>query len=214
MLEHETDPRVRGVIALALAETGDVSVTPRLLEMLRKERLEGSWAAADALIALNDRSVIQELVRWYESVQSKNDRKSVADKERMIYILGWLRAEEAQALKQNAWSARSPKIVGRGVDLTWLLRPSDGDTAFLRERLQHIVTSPPQHPAVLGPWADEWVQKRLVRALTGLGITAAVPDLQRLQAHIPLRPEPDDPAKRDRLVEAVEDAVAELEARS
>ena len=35
-----------------------------------------------------------------------------------------------------------------------------------------------------------------------------------IQAPIPLRLEPDDRAKRDRLVEAVEEAVAELEARS
>jgi hypothetical protein len=102
------------------------------------------------------------------------------------------------------------------VDLTWLLRPAERDTAYLLERLQHIVDSPTQRPAELGPWADEWVQKRLVRALVGLSVTAALPDLRRLQSHIAgrLKPKDKDAPKRDRLVEAVNDAIAELEARS
>lgn len=217
LLEDQTDSRVRGTIALALAETGEKSVTPRLLKMLREERREASWGAADGLIALNDRSIINELIEWYQRVESKNDRKTVADKERIIYILGWMRAEEAQTLKQSAWHARSSKIVGRGVDLTWLLRPAEGDTAFLLQSLERIVVSLPQEPAELGPWRDEWVQKRLVRALTGLGITAALPDLRRLQEHIPLRSAHTNTinaAKRDRLVEAVNIAIADLEARS
>ncbi len=99
MLVNETEGRVRGTIALALAETGEVSVTPRLVEMLRNERGEASWGAADGLIALNDRSVIAELVNWYQAVQSKNDIQHAADKWRILYILGWMHAEQGTGVE-------------------------------------------------------------------------------------------------------------------
>jgi len=206
MLVNEREARVRGVIALALAETGDASVTPRLVEMLRKERGEASWGAADGLIALNDRSVIPELVGWYQAVQSKNDIQHAADKWRILYILGWMHAEQGQTLKQDAWNSCWPRIVGRGIDLTWLLPPAEGDTAFLPERLNHLVSSLPES----GPWADEWVQKRLVRALMRLNVTAAVPDLQRLRER--LRQATGKSAKRERLSKTVRDAIEALEA--
>ncbi len=206
MLGNEREARVRGVIALALAETGEASVTPRLVEMLRKERGEASWGAADGLIALNDRSVIPELVSWYQAVQSKNDIQHAADKWRILYILGWMHAEQGQTLKQDAWNSRWPRIVGRGIDLTWLLPPAEGDTAFLLERLQLIASNPPE----AGPWADEWVQKRLVRALLRLNVTAALPDLQRLRER--LRLATGKSAKRERLSKTVRDAIEALEA--
>jgi len=148
------------------------------------------------------------LVKWYHAVQSKNDIKHAADKWRILYILGWMHAEQGQALKQDAWNSSWPRIVGRGIDLTWLLQPAEGDTAFLLERLQHIAYNPPES----GPWADEWVQKRLVRALVRLGVTAALPDLQRLRDR--LRSAAGKSARRERLNTAVRDAIAELEARS
>jgi HEAT repeat protein len=207
MLENETGARVRGAIALALAETGDPSVTPQLMEMLRKERGEASWGAADGLIALNDRSVIPKLVQWYQAIQSKNDIRHAADKWRILYILGWMHAEEGQVLKQDAWNSRWPRLVGRGIDLTWLLRHAEGDGAFLLERLQYILTNPVKPD----PWTDEWVQKRLVRALARLGVTAALPDLQRFNEQ--LRAVSGKSAKLERLTKAVAESVESLMAQ-
>jgi len=148
------------------------------------------------------------LVKWYHAVQSKNDIKHAADKWRILYILGWMHAEEGQVLKQDAWNSSWPRIVGRGIDLTWLLQPAEGDTAFLLERLQHIASNPPES----GPWADEWVQKRLVRALARLGVTAALPDLQLLSER--LRSATKKSARRERLIKTVREAIENLKTQS
>ena len=98
-LKKETDDRVRGAISLALAETGNPEVAPCLLEMFKKEYRTASWAAADALIALNHRVVISELIDWYQELQNKHDPTNRARMQRILYVLGWMHAEEAQVLK-------------------------------------------------------------------------------------------------------------------
>ena len=222
-LELETDDRVRGAIALALAEVGDPEAAPCLLKMFKNEYGQASWAAADALIALNQRPVIPELTCWYRELQGKNDPRSRARKGRILYVLGWMHAEEAQALKPSARAASDPRIIGRAVDLTWLLRPEQGDECYLIDQLSLILASSPEQPQELGPWADEWLQKRLVRALQKLRVTAALPDLRLLLEHLRSRATPKKPvngsqiwweleaAKRERLVEAVGDAITDLQ---
>ena len=84
LLDRVRNPRVKSIVALALGETGSRKATSELLEMLKQARRQGSWAAADALIALNDAAIIPELIQWYD------ETKSDADRERIIYILGCL----------------------------------------------------------------------------------------------------------------------------
>lgn len=223
-LERETNPRVRGVIALALAEAGVQEAAPRLVEMLRQEGGEASWPAADALIALNNRTVIPDLVQWYQNMHEKNESRAKANKHRLLYILGRMHAEEAQVIKQAALDSTAAKLVGRGIDLMWLLRPVAEDQRFLWEQLQQVLDSSPDHPETLGLWADEWLQKRIVRAIQYLHLVSFLPDLKTLQTHVRARPSPllagqgnlpleKTGPKRERLIEAVQEAIEELERR-
>ena len=80
---------------------------------------------------------------------------------------------------EHPWRAQRVEV-GRGVDLTWLLQPAKGDTALLLKQLHHILAGSIKPD----PWADDWVQKRLVRALAKLGVMAALPNLLRLREQL------------------------------
>lgn len=207
LLARVKNPRLQSVIALTLGDTKDREVAAGiLLEMLKTGRRERSWAAADALIALNDPAVVPDLLRWYDEGYTHRDR------ERAVYILGWLHAEEARTLLPRALANPDHKVVGRAVDLTWQLEPDGGDVPLLMQRLEQIVNSDPGRPEALGPWRDEWVQKRVVRALSKRGGPGVVPLLERLLEHVAGRPVPrgQQAVKRTKLVESIEEALRVL----
>jgi hypothetical protein len=204
-LHKVKNPRLRGIIALALGETGSQRVRDELLEMLRAERRAGSWMAADALIALNDAAVIPQLIQWYHETQSG------ADKERVLYILGWMHAEEARTLLSDGLKSSRYKNVGRAVDLMWLLSPVESDISYLQGQLHSILARDPLRIEGLGPWSNEWVQKRLVRTLEKRGVVGAVPDLYRLQDHVAARGKSKDSVNRGKLVDAINVAIRDLE---
>ena len=95
------------------------------------------------------------------------------------------------------------------MDLTWQLEPDVGDVPLLMERLEQIVNSDPGRPEALGPWRDEWVQKRVVRALSKRGGPGVVPLLEGLLEHVAGRPVPrgQQAVKRAKLVESIEEAL-------
>ncbi|MBN2393804.1 MAG: NACHT domain-containing protein [Anaerolineae bacterium] len=202
-LKKTKNPRVLSLIALALGETGSREVAAELMHMLKSARREGSWAAADALIALNDHSIVPELLAWYDEGYSHRDR------ERVLYILGWMRAEDARALLPKALASPDHKVVGRGLDLLWQLPPSPDDISLALSHLERILDSDPQQPK-LGPLGDEWVQKRLARVLSRRGSTDMIPYLEQLSAHIARRPPPVDTVKRQKLISSVEEALQTL----
>lgn len=229
-LAAETDVRVRGAVALGMAEanaeTGNApsaaAFAPPLLALFQQSGGTLGWAAADALIALNHRPLIPELIAMYTALQPKNDSTSRARKERLLYILGRMHAGEALALKAQALAARDPRLIGRAVDFMTFLPPEPGDEAYLRARLAAILASDPLQPAGLGPWADEWLQKRLVRNLVKLHLTGLTPALRQLQEHIQQRPAPVEnqrlpqpwrrkSASRKRLLQAVSEGLTELQ---
>jgi len=189
-LHKVKNPRLRGIIALALGETGSQRVRDELVKRLQSERRSGSWMAADGLIALNDAAVIPQLVQWYHETQSG------ADRERILYILGRMHAEEARALLSDGLSSSRYKNVGRAVDLMRLLSPVESDIPYLQGKLHSILASDPRKPEGLGPWRNEWVQKRLVRTLQRRGVVEALPDLRRLQDHVARRGEPKNSVER------------------
>ena len=84
-------------------------------------------------------------------------------------------------------------------------------TAFQEETGLSGLQHPPSDVGVLG---DGRSMAPLMRSIVALRSVRRVSRSANIQAPIPLRLEPDDRAKRDRLVEAGEDAVAELVARS
>jgi hypothetical protein len=123
-----------------------------------------------------------------------------------------MHAEEARVLQSRALASGKAKNLGRAVDLMWLLSPAEGDVAYLLERLNCILESDPERPQELGPWKDEWLQKRLVRALHKLGVRQALPALKALQAHLDRRGEPKDEIKRAKLESSIREAIRALEA--
>lgn len=205
LLKQVKNPRVKGVIALSLGETGSRQAVPDLLNMLRTARRQGSWAAADALIALNDPAIISDLVTWYK------ETKSAADKERILYILGWMHAEDARTIQPDALNSTRAKIVGRAIDLMWLLQPAEGDDTYLLEKLEFILKSDPHKSKMLGVWEDEWLQKRLVRALGRTGVAQAIGSLKNLQEHVDSRRDTKHTIKRKNLEESTKDAIRDLE---
>lgn len=199
------NPRLRGIIALALGETGSKRVCNELLDMLKSERKAGSWMAADALIAMNDTGVISQLLQMYQETLSG------ADKERILYILGWMHAEEGRTLLSDGLASTRYRNVGRAIDLMWLLNPVESDITYLMDKLHSILASVPHKPEELGPWRNEWVQKRLVRALHKRRTIGAVADLHRLLDHIAARVKPRDMVNRSKLVDAIKMAIRDLE---
>jgi hypothetical protein len=122
-----------------------------------------------------------------------------------------MHAEEARALVSQALASSAARVIGRGVDLLWQLQPSAGDAELLLERLQYVLQSDPLRPETLGPWANDWVQKRLVRALFRTRVAAAYPLLQHLQDHVAARGEPVEPVERDKLNDSIREALIVLE---
>ncbi len=233
-LAAETNARVRGAIALGAAEAGAqagaetgpavsaAALVAPLLDLFWQSGGTLSWAAADALVTLNHRPLIPELIAGYQALQPKNDSASRACKERLLYILGRMHAAEALVLKPGALAAHDPRIIGRAVDFMTFLPPEDGDEAYLRQRLADILASDPLQPASLGPWADEWLQKRLVRNLVKLHFPGLTPAFRHLQEHIQQRPAPVEnqrlpqpwrrkSATRKRLTQAVSEGLTELQ---
>jgi len=221
-LEQAKDERVRGAIALGMAETGDPAFAPGLFALFKSGSRTASWAAADAIIALNHRPLIAELIVWYDELRDDNSAHSRADKQRILYALGRMHAAEARALQAHALASGDPRIVGRAVEFAWLLPADERDAPYLMEQLRRILASPPERPKTLGPWADEWLQKRLARMLVKLRVPGALAELRRLQEHIRLRPIPQEAAslpqmwrikaaRRTRLIEAVEQGILELQ---
>jgi len=221
-LELATDERVRGAIALAMAETGNPAFAHGLFALFKSGSRTASWAAADAIIALNHRPLIAELIAWYNALRDDNRAHSRADKQRILYALGRMHAVEARQLQAHAQASGDPRIVGRAVEFAWLLPADERDAPYLMEQLQRILASPPERPKTLGPWADEWLQKRMVRMLVKLRVPGALAELRRLQEHIRQRPFPQESAglpqmwrtkaaRRTRLIEAVEQGILELQ---
>ncbi|MGC9350136.1 MAG: HEAT repeat domain-containing protein [Anaerolineae bacterium] len=180
--------RVKGVIALALGETGSSHATPALLKILKTADFEVRWAAADALIALNDRTIIEPLIDWFDETDT------VSDKQRVLYILGRMRAEEGRVLLQEGLDARDWRVKGRAVDLIWLLAPVEKGERILWEKLGFREDGEDGSPA----WSSEWLQKRMVTALGRVGSPEAIPHLERFADEVARRPEPSSPSHQHR----------------
>jgi len=144
-------------------------------------------------------------VAWYK------ETNSAADKERILYILGWMHAEDARTVQPDALNSTRAKIVGRAIDLMWLLQPVKEDDAYLLEKIKFILKCDPRKPDRLGVWADEWLQKRLVRALGRTGVTQALGSLKNLQEHVDSRGDTKHTIKRKNLEESIKDVIRDLE---
>ena len=195
--------RVKSVVTLALGETKSSQATPVLLRIFRTADFKVRWAAADALIALNDRTIIPGLVAWFDETDT------VSDKQRILYVLGRMRAEEGRALVQRGLESSDWRVKGRGVDLIWLLAPVQDGEAILWRKLG-FQRQGEDHPPV---WSSEWLQKRLVTALGRVGSPEAIEHLERFSHLLSSRPVaelPSDRQRRRELVRSVDRAIQDL----
>lgn len=195
--------RVKSVVALALGETKSSQAAPVLLRIFRTADFKVRWAAADALIALNDRTIIPGLVAWFDETDT------VSDKQRILYILGRMRAEEGRALVQRGLESSDWRVKGRAVDLIWLLAPVQDGEAILWKKLG-FQQQGEDHPPV---WSSEWLQKRLVTALGRVGSPDAIEHLERFSRVLASRPTAESPSahqRRRELGRSVDRAIQDL----
>ena len=209
LLTETADARVRGLVALALGETGSPVATPALLDLLETGADETSWAAADALIALDDRAIIAGLMAMFGDPDVR-----MGLKQRILYILGRMRAEEARALIEPGLKHPHLKVKAQAINLLWLLAPVENGEeiaweklGFSREGVAHD-----GRPA----WSGEWIQGRLVTALGRIGSPAAKAHLERFEREVAARPAPATRIRvrgRQRLLESIARARQDLERR-
>ncbi len=198
--------RVKGVIALALGETKSSHATQVLFNILQTAPFVVRWAAADALVALNDRAIIPKLIAWFDKT------RTVSDKQRILYILGRMRAEEARALVQKGLDCPDARVKVRAIDLLWLLAPVENGEAILWEKLGFRREGRDRQPV----WSGGWLQKRMVTALGRVGSPEALWHLERFADEVTRRPEPESPGHQRRrrgLEKSIRQAIQDLERR-
>lgn len=209
LIDRVRNQRVRGLIALALGETGSARAAPTLMRILREEKRALSWAAADALIALGDRSIADELMEWF-----RDPELGAGLKQRVLYVLGRMQATEARALVEPGLAHPNYRVKAQAINMLWLLAPVEGAETLLWEKLGFrdggvAFDRPPV-------WKNEWLQKRLVTALGRVGSLEALPHLERLAASVAARPEPETPGRkrqRTELIKAIQRALQDLQRR-
>lgn len=212
LMDRTKNPDARGIIALALGETKSKLATIYLMNLLRnpekdhKER-KVSWCAADALIALNDRSIIPELISLFD-----NPIISIGLKQRILYIMGMLRVLEARDLVLKGLDSKW-QVQSQAIKLIWLLDLENGEK-ILWEKLGFCKKE--EHYCVPA-WSNELLQQRLVIALGHIGSPNALKHLKNFERKVKQRPEPrEDKLKLSRrlLLKGIEGSIKELTRRS
>lgn len=212
LLKEVQNERVRGLIALALGETGRAEATPLLTSLVWEARGSEGWSAADALISLGDQAVVADLIEGVES-----GRGEPAVRRRALYILGHLGATEARRLVLPALRDRYIRVRGEGINLLWLLHPVPDGAQVALAKLG--LTAPPADAGEDRAWRperNEWLQQRLVTALGRIAPASAAEPLRRFQQEVAARPMPISPAdrrQRARLQRNIRRALSDLERR-
>jgi hypothetical protein len=211
LMDRTKNPDARGVIALALGETKSKLATGYLMKLLKnleedpRER-RVSWCAADALIALNDRSIIPELISLFD-----DPLIGIGLRQRILYIMGLLRAVEARALVPKGLDSKW-QVQSQAIKLIWMLDPVENGEKILWEKLGFYKEG--EHYCVPA-WSNELLQQRLVTALGHVGSPDALIHLKKFEEKVKQRPEPQaNKLSRRLLLEGIEDAIKDLTRRS
>jgi hypothetical protein len=182
LLQQVENERIKSVIVLALGETHSSVAIATLINILKTSSPQLRWSAADALVCLNDSSIVPELIQWFDKAHS-------GDQERILYTLGHMQATEARILLSKSLEHSSARVVGRSIDLMCQLKPvKKEDEDFLLQKLSLVLDG--NNSSSIGVWADGWVQQRLVTALGRIGSAKARECLQKFREIVINRPEP------------------------
>lgn len=210
LLTSVKNSRVRSIIALALGNTKSSLATPTLLSMLREEKGTVGWSAADALIALDNRSIIPKLIAYFEDASG-----SASLQTRLLYILGRMKANEARTLLSKGLEHPNLYVKARAIDLIWLLAPIENSEEILWQKLGFNPEGIEKdgNPA----YKSEYLQHRLVTALGRVGSLKAKDHLRRFASDdVAYRMKPKTKhqmRRRHRLEESINRAIRDLEIR-
>ena len=151
---------VRSALLLALGRVGGSENVSFLLEVLRSSDRRTAWAAADALIeaARTDQGITHQVTE--SLIGRSRQAQNQGDRQRILYVLGFLRAEDARSLAQEALSSGNQRTAGWAVHLLQQIGPTDYDLESWLNELERA-TKGQAH----GPWRGLWAQKRIVRGL-------------------------------------------------
>jgi HEAT repeat protein len=228
LLEKTSNIMSKGIIALALGETGHQNAFPvlhRTLIYVKPRQGHVSWCAADGLIALNHHSIVEPSLVPTLLDDFRNPDLSDFTKQRILYVLGRLRVklpfEEAVALVQEGLSLRSDAR-HRAVDLIYLLQPEEqSDRERWRAVMEPILWKAlgfddrgveyDQSPGTR--WKNEWLQKRAVTSLGRIGSPIAIPHLKHLASEVDRRPKDSRPRyirQREELRKSIQRAINNL----
>jgi len=206
---QNTRGRLRGFVALALGATKSPLARERLLRAMQEEKETIGWSVADALLDLNDRSIIPHLIDWFSSARSSGLRR------RILYVLGRMQATEArglidEGLKDDQWVVKS-----HAINMLWLLAPVEGAEKMLWEKLSFSEKGPEYDTKPV--WTSEHLQHRLVRVLGRIGSRQSIDHLTHFAAEdVARRDQPTTEGarrRRERLEETLDRAIRELERR-
>jgi hypothetical protein len=208
LLKEVADVQMKGVVALALGETGGQRdpphpATPPLFDILLKAtkyvrdgRDAGHlrWCAADGLIALRDPACVKPLVKGFWQAGT-----SPWLKQQIIYALGRMEAdlevEEKRRLIDHGLSLRQD-CVPRFVDAIYLLEPEKGAQRGVWRRHyegllgQGLGFLPVQGDPVRKVWTTELTRKRALTTLGRVGSPASRDHLEGLVREYDARQSP------------------------
>lgn len=151
---------VRSALLLALGRVGGPENADFLLEVLRSSEGRTAWAAADALIdaAAADRAVKHQIIQTL--IGRFLQARGQGDQQRILYVLGFVRAEDARTLAHDALSSGYQRTAGWAIHLLQEIGPTEQDLESWLDELEQVTKGQAQ-----GPWRGLWAQKRLVRGL-------------------------------------------------
>jgi hypothetical protein len=202
---------VRGVISLALGATKSQEATAVLLKALQEEKGRTAWCVADALLDIDDRTVIPCLMELSDDPSAKSGLQ-----QRILYVLGRMRATEARGLIEKGLEHRSVYAKAHAVNMLYLLAPVDGAEDILWEKLGFSDKGPEHDSEPV--WKSEYLQHRMVTALGRVGTGRSIDHLLRFRREtLPDRAPPDtDTQKRERqrLEQSLDRAIRKLQGRN
>jgi HEAT repeat protein len=209
-LFEEARGSVRGFIALALGATKSQRAAPILLKAFQEEERAIAWCVADALLDLDDRSVIPPLITLYDDPTAKWGLQ-----QRILYVLGRMRATEARGLIERGLEHPYIYTRSRAVDMLWLLAPVENAEEILWKKLGFSNKGPEYDSEPV--WDREYLQHRLVTALGRVGTGRSIGHLLRFRREtLPDRPPPEtdvEKRERQRLEQSLDRAIRELQRR-
>jgi len=195
------------LLVLAMGRTCRPRLRAKLLQIFQSSIRGVNWAAADALLtyskACSDRALADDVIRSYK------ETSNWAKRERALYVLAGMRVPQAKEIASEALNSRHWRVVGEALRVLKSIPhlTSDDLDRLLRLLQEQVSEAGPQ-----GPWRDDWVRKRLIRAihehygdLNTIQKKQAVDLIAQLTAAVTDQPM-GDATKRRRLLQAIDNA--------